>query len=212
MSITFHHTCPYCGTKKIGFTAVYNWSVRNEGDEKNILALCNGCRQGVIFLMRLQIQTYEFDFVKNGTGDLEKNKLRIVWALPKNSQDNVPESLPDAVDALYRQSLACIQQEAWDAAGMTLRKVLEVSTKVLKPDSAGLTLVKRIDKLAEDGVISAEIKAWSHEIRLDGNDAVHDEVLFDRDRAIILCSFVESYLRYVYTLPAMVSANRERRK
>lgn len=91
------------------------------------------------------------------------------------------------------------------------RKTLDVATRALDPDLKKFSLFHRIEKLAEDGMLTPAMRAWSHEIRLDGNDAVHDEKPETEDDATISQRFAEAFLTYAFTLPAMVKANRAKR-
>lgn len=94
---------------------------------------------------------------------------------------------------------------------MTFRKVIDVSTKLLDPSLAKKALAFRIDDLEKSGKLTADIKAWAHEIRLDGNNAAHEDDPFTREQAESLRFFVDAYLRYIYTLPKMVERSRENR-
>jgi hypothetical protein len=130
---------------------------------------------------------------------------------PSNIADEIPADVPDAIASLYRQALLCHRQGAWDAAGMTLRKTLEVSTKTLDTNLASKTLAARIEALYDSQKLTADIKDWAHEIRLDGNAAVHESESFDAAQVEGLKQFTEAYLRYIYTLPALVESSRKRR-
>lgn len=52
------------------------------------------------------------------------------------------------------------------------------------------------------------MKDWAHQIRIDGNDAAHDEKPFAQEEAAQLLEFVRLLLTYVFTLPAQVAARR----
>jgi hypothetical protein len=66
----------------------------------------------------------------------------------------------------------------------------------------------RIKKLAADGKLTADIALWSDNVRDVGNDAAHEETSITRDELIVLRSFSEMVLRYLFTLPAMVKRRR----
>lgn len=99
----------------------------------------------------------------------------------------------------------------WDAAGAMFRKSLDVGTKILAPDKRTKNLYSRITELVDEGRLTSAIGAWSHEIRLDGNDAVHDEEPETEHDANVMQRFTEALLIYSFTLPAMVEANRAKR-
>ena len=95
---------------------------------------------------------------------------------------------------------------------MTLRKTLEISTKGIDQSLASKPLARRIDDLHASGKLTQDIKDWAHEIRLNGNEATHDEDPFTSEQVDSLRKFVEAYLRYTYSLPALVAENRQKRK
>jgi hypothetical protein len=73
-------------------------------------------------------------------------------------------------------------------------------------------LFKRINKMVAAGQLTPAMGDWSHEIRLEGNDAVHDDEPETEDDARAAQKFAEAFLTYVYTLPEMVRANRAKRE
>jgi len=123
-----------------------------------------------------------------------------------------PDDVPPNVARFYEQGLENLAQKRWDAAGAMFRKSLDVASKIIAADSKHLTLFARINKLHESGLITEAMKDWSHEIRLEGNNAVHDEEPESAEDAEATHKFTEAFLTYVFTLPAMVTANRARRR
>lgn len=74
------------------------------------------------------------------------------------------------------------------------------------------SLYARIDKSAEDHVITADMAAWAHEVRLDANDQRHaDEeaplpTLADAKRAF---EFAQALAQLMFVLPARVARGRK---
>ena len=60
---------------------------------------------------------------------------------------------------------------------MMFRKVLDRATRELFPQGAKVSpnLSKRIEELAKQNRITEAVRDWADVIRLDGNEAVHDE-------------------------------------
>ena len=54
------------------------------------------------------------------------------------------------------------------------------------------------------------MKDWAHAVRLDGNDAVHEEQPFGEDDAKQLASFTEIFLLYAFTLPGMLEVRKNK--
>lgn len=199
MPLEFSHNCPYCKTDKIGFTSRYDWKIPNTSSQKFILTTCNGCHGGVIFLFGLSNHTSDYDFNK-ASGNLEFNGLRPIKSWPQTAHNDVPEDIPAQLSGLLSQAVKCLRQGAWDAAGMTFRKVIDISTKLLDPSLSKKMLASRIDELEKSGKLTPDIKAWAHEIRLDGNEAAHEDDPFTKDQAEALSSFVDAYLRYIHAV------------
>ena len=70
-----------------------------------------------------------------------------------------------------------------------------------------MNLVQRIDELNERRLITPAMKDWAHAIRLEGNDATHEEDEdFSEHQAIWMKEFTELFLIYSFTLPARIAA------
>ena len=95
----------------------------------------------------------------------------------------------------------------WDAAGAMFRKSLETALKNKFPDIKG-DLYKRIEKAADQHKLTPDLAAWSHQIRLGGKDAVHDEEPFEKEEAERLSDFTRLVLMYLFTLPGMLDEAR----
>jgi Domain of unknown function (DUF4145) len=91
------------------------------------------------------------------------------------------------------------------------RKTVDAATKDLMKDQAKQIrdLAPRIDALATAGKLTEDLRAWAHQIRLDGNNAVHDEKPFTKEEAEELLDFTELFLTYVYTLPGRLAAKKK---
>lgn len=86
----------------------------------------------------------------------------------------IPENVPPGIVAEYREAELCIAHEAHRAASALLRSALE-KTLTANGYSEG-KLYHRIEKAANDGVITSARKQRAHEnIRVLGNDVVHDD-------------------------------------
>jgi hypothetical protein len=74
------------------------------------------------------------------------------------------------------------------------------------------TLNNRIDAAAKDHLITDEMAAWAHEIRLDANDQRHaDEAasLPTGDDATRVIEFAQALAQFLYVLPARVERGRK---
>lgn len=88
---------------------------------------------------------------------------------------------------------------------------MEQGLKAYSPDIDAWKIEKRIDKMFAAGHITADIKDWAHELRLDGNDAVHEDEITE-DVVNQMRTFCRALFTYIYTLPEQVRAARARRE
>lgn len=92
----------------------------------------------------------------------------------------------------------------WDAAGAMFRKALDTALKGKFPEIKG-DLHKRIEKAQEMRELTPALAEWSHQIRLDGNEAAHSEDPFSQEDAERLQTFTNLVLLYLFTLPGMLA-------
>jgi hypothetical protein len=77
------------------------------------------------------------------------------------------------------------------------------------------TLYTRIDEASASGLITSEMAAWAHDVRLDANDQRHADKaaklpsVGDAKRCI---EFAEALGQFLFTLPAMVRRGHEHAK
>jgi hypothetical protein len=209
MATHFNHDCPHCLTRGAGFEVTYQWRPGGIQDA-NLLAICGICKGG------MTVQSY-FRTGGNAHPDLVRDhvnypgdRYRIVETWPKFVA-HCPADVPANVESFYNQGLENLAAGRWDAAGAMFRKSLDVATKIIAPDKRSKNLYTRINELVSEGVLTTAMGEWSHEIRLDGNDAVHDEEPETEADATISQRFTEALLTYSFTLPAMVEENRSKR-
>ena len=123
------------------------------------LLRCSGCRRAGLAKF-------------HDTGD---SPIALEWFHPRAyATSALPSEVPDGIVNEYREAEVCASAEAWRAASAMLRSTLE---KTLKAN--GYTkgkLYQKIEAAAADGVITAARKKRAHDnIRVLGNDVVHDE-------------------------------------
>ena len=210
MATQFAHDCPHCLTKGAGFTIAYQWGSRGPLDRANLLAVCGVCNLG------MTIESY--DVGSSSHSDLIRNSvdypgsrflIRATWP---QIELGIPEGVPENVGKFYSQGLENLRAERWDAAGAMFRKSLDVSTKIIDVESRDKTLFARINHLVTNGLLTPAMGDWAHEIRLDGNSAVHDEEPETGDDAAATQKFAEAFLIYSFSLPQLVAENRAGRE
>ena len=96
------------------------------------------------------------------------------------------------------------------AAGL-YRSLVDTTTKKQLADNSlkeGGTLYERLKRLADNHVIPSAVAEWAHEVRVIGNDGLHEDATVSRDDAEMARSFALTYLRYAFELPGDIRARR----
>jgi hypothetical protein len=204
MSILSLH-CPHCHTENTSFYSAKGVQNPQDASLYTVLFICNKCSGGVVADLRSLPNRDPSDL----PGDLRNiSYVQILDIQPRATAPDIPEHAPDHIGNYYRQAARNLQRGDYDAAGMMCRKVLESTTRNLGETSGNL--YQRIEVLAAKHEITPAMKEWAHAIRLDGNEAAHDDDPMEKDAAQDLLNFTELLLMYAYTLPGMLARRRER--
>jgi hypothetical protein len=137
-------------------------------------------------------------------GDLMKATDFVVpHVYPELEKAVVPEHIPETVAKPFIQAVESKVAGHYDAAGAMYRKALDVGLKAIDPKLKG-KMYDRIEKLAAENKLTPSLKDWAHGIRLDGNDASHDEDAFTKPEADEMHAFTQLVLTYLFTLPEKI--------
>ena len=206
--------CPHCRAKKTGFTfgGVHAETRRTPqgADIFNSLFVCRHCQEGVVVvLMRPSEVTNSLEHCK---GDPRNDGFIVTKVHPMALEFQPPEHTPAGIAQDYLEAWDSLRRGNFTSAGMMFRKVLQRTTLELTPDKSGFRnkrLLERINLLAEGHLITEAMRDWAHFIRLEGNQAAHDEdEQFTSPRAKQLKEFTELLLLYAFTLPKRVEDAR----
>lgn len=88
---------------------------------------------------------------------------------------------------------------------------MELALKEFAPDVDAWKIEKRIDKLAAEHRITPAIQQWAHDLRLDGNEAVHGDEDATQEITDQMHHLTYFLLTYLYTLPKQIEESRARR-
>lgn len=119
----------------------------------------------------------------------------------------VHESIPDRAKAYLEQAIASIAAPS----GAVMLTASAVDAMLKAKGSKEGTLYKRIDKAANDHLITDEMAAWAHEVRLDANDQRHDDedgAMPDEADAKKSIEFAMALAQFLFVLPASVARGR----
>lgn len=206
----FRYDCPHCLSRNAGFGVAFQWGARDNPAHANVLGVCGICNGGLV-LKSWDTSGSPHASLTQYTQDYPGQRYAIIDSWP-NYSAQTPDHTPENVARFYEQGMDNLQHARWDAAGAMFRKSLDVATKILAPQMRQETLYARIGKMVEDGQLTPSMGDWSHEIRLEGNGAVHDDEPETEQDARAAHKFAEALLTYSFTLPQMVNDNREKRE
>ena len=124
------------------------------------------------------------------------------------AQDTVSDTVPPRAREFLSQAIASIH--APSGAVMLTASAVDAMLKERGLKSGSLNA--RIDEAAANHLITAEMAAWAHEIRLDANDQRHaDEAasLPTAEDASKALEFAKALAQFLYVLPARVARGRK---
>lgn len=210
---TYKHDCPHCGAKNSTFTVVGTRLNQAKPNTWSTHLMCGSCGDGVV--AEVNDRGSHADPANHPheltTRDPRGNVYSVVHVYPKTPHTEIPNHLPEAVSKAFREGCEILNVSPDAARGM-FRKSLELGLKDLSPEVEAWKLEKRIDKLAAIGRLTEDLKDWAHELRLDGNDAMHAETETSKEDAIQTRELTRFILTYLYTLPQSVNIMRQERK
>ncbi|MCG6146593.1 DUF4145 domain-containing protein [Leptospira bandrabouensis] len=133
----------------------------------------------------------------------------IIELFPKSK--NVDKELPDRAKSYLEQAINSLSAPA----GSVMLTASCVDSMLKEKGYKEGTLFQRINKAAEEHLITKEMAKWAHEIRLDANDQRHSD--YDRplptiDDAKKLIDFAQTLGLILFALPDRVSKGLEQAK
>ncbi|AVO46923.1 DUF4145 domain-containing protein [Phreatobacter cathodiphilus] len=207
-------TCGHCGTEKIG---LHVKAYAQAGGGVAAFTTCPKCTQPAVHLLRPGPQARATEGWFNtsaakadGSDTLTHSGWAIRASYPAASTPQAPDHCPEDIGRVYIGARMALLRGELDAAGMLIRKVLEVATKRVLPQSTG-TLASRIDEMAKGNLIPEAVKSWAHQIRIIGNDAAHDAGEPPKAEVAEAIEFADAFLIYVFTMPERVRQRHSRR-
>ncbi|MGI4971706.1 MAG: DUF4145 domain-containing protein [Janthinobacterium lividum] len=131
--------------------------------------------------------------------------MEITEVYPRPIQ--VDSSLPNIAKEYLTQAINSIHAPA----GSVMLCASSIDAMLKDKGYTTGSLYVRINKAAEDHLITAGMKEWAHEIRLDANDQRHADqeaalpTTADAQRSI---DFAQALGQFLYALPARVAQGR----
>lgn len=177
--------CPHCAVANPNLVMNKSIETKNHTGDNNRLwyiYVCASCG-GVV----------------TACSDIEKGS--ILQLFPE--QKTVEESIPEKPRAFLEQAVASIHAPA--GAVMLCASSIDAMLKI-KGYNKG-TLSVRIESSAEDHLITTDMAAWAHDIRLDANDQRHadeETELPNQDDAQRVIEFTRAFAEFLFVLPEKV--------
>jgi hypothetical protein len=211
MVASIEHDCPHCTTKRIGFTlAAETRFGPPRPKDWMVLYKCNKCQGGLVVEYTFQVN---HGYASPSACNVDPGTVGFTPRsfYPGKMPPSTPAFTPEPLDKYFKQAVDAFQNGSPDASGAMCRKVVDVSTQKLLGEDAKKfgTIAKRIDELAARSLLTPDLQKWAHVVRLEGNDASHDEDPYTPEEADELLSFVDLYLTYVYAMPGRLKLRRE---
>ena len=207
----FVTNCPHCGAKQMNF--VYRGDYVSPNNVTFALANCSGCFGPIAVQVEMLGGRSFLNYpLKNVLGDVmvsASHVVRNIW--PEPEQVDVPAAVPDRVARNFVEAAESRKAMHWNAACASYRRCMEIALKQFAPDVEAWKLEKRIDKLAAENRITPAIQQWAHELRLDGNEAVHADEDATKEMVDQMHHLTYFLLTYLYTLPNQIEEVRARR-
>lgn len=122
---------------------------------------------------------------------------------PGVTPGNEVQHLPEHLGKLYREARSCCSVSAFTASVLASRKML-MNIAVHQGAKAGLSFVKYVQYLADNGFIPPNGKGWVDHIRKKGNEATHEIALMTQADANELVAFTEMLLKFIYEFPSRI--------
>jgi len=142
----------------------------------------------------------------------------VILAMARARDGEMVECLPSPVSVSHtvpqraREYLQQAQETIGQPAASIVMSASAIDAMLKKRGWSDGTLYARIDKAAEDHLITADMAKWAHQVRLDANEQRHaDEAapLPGREDAERCFTFALALAEFLFVLPARVTRGIE---
>jgi hypothetical protein len=190
--------CPHCAVTSL-FKPIASCVQRSQQNASITVVSatqCESCKQFALVIGQSQ-------------GLNQASRLIAFYPLGK-PRDAVDPSVPKPIADDFAEALRCQHIQAYRACVVMCRRAIQSSA--LHLGANGGRLIDQIDDLSKNGIITAPLKEFAHEIRLTGNDGAHPdkdglEDVAQKDGEAII-EFTREYLHHVYVMPAKLAGRR----
>ncbi|WP_081284695.1 DUF4145 domain-containing protein [Chromobacterium subtsugae] len=203
------HDCPHCLGKSLGFVAVGSSLHQVRQGWWNIFFQCPSCSGPICAIAEWVHSINPKDFPGNLRSREAASFLRAIKVFSEVGILEIPEHLPGNVARAFEESASARKTSLHSVACAGYRRTMELALKAFAPEIEAWTLEKRIDKLASENKITPALQEWAHQLRLDGNEAIHGDGEADEALCDQMHELTRFLLTYLYTMPKQVELARQ---
>ena len=153
--------CPGCGAEPMPLVV----QVYSKRDDSMVYAFvtCPTCKMPAALVLIAgndRKATADWFLTGSSQGNVDAavaSGWKVITSFPTFQEKEAPQHTPADIARLFKQAASAQQRQENEAAGFLFGKTLEASIKKLAPEVTG-TLAQRIDRLAEAGDISADVR------------------------------------------------------
>jgi hypothetical protein len=176
-----------------------------KGTEFCAISRCPHCFSPTMLVLvtpeREFVLAIEAQFKGRVRADLRQ--VRVVATFPKSTPIEPKTSWPEEIRRVFNDTRKLLRERKdpfFILAGC--RTTLDIIT--LKLGANGKRLIERIDDLAKKSLITEPLRQLAHQIRIDGNESLHEAVVPDEETATRYVAFLELMLHVCFELPAEI--------
>lgn len=203
--------CWNCG-KDSHFEPVGTSSFTKFGEFFTRSYICDCCRALSVAALR-SLPGQPLDNIGVGGADIifESPDAVLSW-YPLNPSGKAFEDVPGSISDAASEAYKCFSVDAYRAAMMLARGVVEAVAK--HQGHASGTLFAKIEAMGEARQVSPLTVETAHEIRQVGNDMAHGDFIVpvDKDDCQDVLNFMDALLDEVYIRPAKLNQFRQQRQ
>lgn len=215
----FISKCPHCATDKMSFAifgAKQQPGERWRSHHTQVAGTCGECEKPVSAVLRLSRPTSESSATYHNKVQqlpsqgtlLEVLGFELVEVWPKPPMPAAPSSLPASVERAFIQAEKNLAMPDCEEAAATMyRRSLDLGLKECFPEEKG-TLDAKLKRLVKEKKLPEAVGDWAHEVRVIGNDGAHDLDGVSREDLLDARNFIDTVLKYLFTLPAQITARK----
>lgn len=172
----------------------FDWS------DKYQVIQCQGCESIVFREVHENSEDYDY-VVHNGTEGIVPIRRINIHPNPEKGRNLIKDYflIPKSLQAIYKETISALNYEHLILTGVGIRAIIET---ICKDKSAqGSSLLRKIDDLVEQGVLTKDGSIILHKLRSLGNSAAHEVKPHDIVQLGLAVDVIDNLIKSVYIIP-----------